>query len=191
MMKIDLDRDILYEVPVDRRPPGGVVIKRDNETGADVFMYRTSPGVYYSANGLEVSATMAKRAGFDIVRLAQEREKNQKMKDFEAKWNRDMQVSVREVVKERNGFRLVNLGGSRYIIEDMEGMCMTPGKQASTLKMGEDWFTDFAGPEEVKDDDVHEPDGQSVAGADRRSTEDGRPAGNVRQPSNKKATVSA
>lgn len=191
-LKIDLDRDIMYEVPVGRRPRGGVVCRRDPETGADVFMYRNEPGVFYSANGLEVSPILAKKAGFDIERLAKAREKQVKMREFEANWNISASEVTKRIIKERNNFRLVDLGDNRYIVEDTEGQNMTAGKQATTEQQGLDWLEFFAGPEKVvSDGDISGAGGQSKSGTDRRSAEDGRAGGVLGKPVDKKATVPA
>src|SRR5262245_50133677 len=102
-LKIDLDDGILYEVTPERRPTGGVSIRKDPETGADVFMYKRKPGIYYSANGIEVSKTMAKRAGFDVDRLEKQRNKMLMMAEFETKYNAQLAGEVRHVVAERSG----------------------------------------------------------------------------------------
>lgn len=189
-LKIDLDDGILYEVPVSRRPRGGVVMRKDPDTGADVFMYRNRPGIYYSSNGLEVSPTLARKAGFDVDRLEIERQKIQKMKEFEQEYNAQMNISVRRVVVNRGNFRLVDLGENRYIVEDIEGRNMTAGKQATTEQMGLAWLEHFAGPE-VVNDNVSSTDGQSVGGVDRRSEPDGDANRVVRKPGRPKASVSA
>lgn len=190
-LKVDLDRDILYEVPVEKRPRGGVVIRKDPTTGADVFMYRNDPGVYYSSNGIEVSPALARAAGFDVERLAAEKIKKQKMRDFEAKWNADIQVATRRVVAKRGMFNLVDLGGNRYIVEDIEGQNLTANKQASTLEAGMQWLEWFAGPEVKPDGDVPGPDRPSEVGTDRRASSDGRPRRDVGKSGDQKATVPA
>lgn len=188
---IDLDKGILYEVPVERRPMGGVIIRKDPMTGADVFMYRNEPGVYYGANGVEVSPMMAKSAGFDITRDLAERDKKSKMAAFEQEYNVKMGQNERRIVEVRGQFRLVDLGDDRYIVEDTSGQNMTINKQANTLEMGKSWLEFFAGPEVKPDGDVSGTGGQSSGGTDRRATEDVGQDKSVRQPGRPKAPVQA
>lgn len=190
-LKIDLDKDILYEVPVERRPPGGVIIRKDPATGADVFMYRKQPGVYYGPNGVEVSPIMARNAGFDIERLAAEREKQDKVQQFEAEWAKMQKTEARREVETRGQYKLVDLGQDRYIVEDMEGRNMTLNKQANTLEMGRSWLEFFAGPEVKPDGDVRGADGESSGGTDRRPGQDVGSDQLVRKPGRPKATVPA
>lgn len=186
--KIDFDRDVLYEVPADKRPRGGCIIRRDPSTEADVIMYRQDPGVYYGANGLPVSSTMAQRAGFDTVKYAKERDKLQKISEFKANWERQHQIEDKRIVTTRGNYRLVYIVDVGYYVEHEDGTIMTPHARATSEEMGLDWLSDFAGPE-VKNGDVPTVGGPSVGGADRRPVENGSADPNIRQPINKKATV--
>lgn len=190
-LKIDLDRDVLYELPAERRPRGGVTHKQDPVTNAMVFMYKTDPGIYYSANGIRVSETMAARAGFDVKRLAQEKEKREKVKEFEAKYNAQLKDETRVTVAKRGQFALVRLPEDRYIVEDLEGNIMTRGITANSEAQGLDWLTDFAGPEVNGNGDVRRADDASEGGADRRTPADGRAGGNVGQSGRPKVAISA
>lgn len=190
-LAIDLDRDILYEVPAERRPRGGVTHRQDPETNAMVFMYKTEPGIYYSANGVRVSETMAKRAGFDVARLALEREKREKVKEFEAKYNAQLKDESRVIVRTRGQFRLVRLPEERYIVEDLEGNIMTKGITALSEAQGLDWLTDFAGPETEDNGDVQRPNDAGKGGADRRPAADRPVGGDVDKPVRPKTAIPA
>lgn len=191
-LKIDLDRDIEYGIPPARRPRGGVSIRRDPETGADVFMYNSQPGVYYSANGIEVSSSMAARAGFDVEWLAAEQLKRQKMADFARSWADEHKTRDKRVVAERGQYKLVHIVGSGFYIEHVDGTNMTRDKRAPTEQAGMDWLTDFAGPApEVVNGDTNGTSGSSESGTDRRPGEDGRSGGDLGKSVNKKTPVPA
>ena len=191
-LKIDLDKGIEYGIPASRRQKAGVSIRRDPETGSDVFMYRQDPGVYYSANGLQVSATMAKRAGFEVEHFAKEREKLQKMKEFQQSWDSANKTTSKDIVAERGEYHLVHVRNIGYYVEHRDGTNMTPNVRAPTLETGLDWLTDFAGPDlEKASGNVSGNSGPGVGGADRRAGEDGGPARGVRPSGNQKASVPA
>lgn len=44
-----------------------------------VCMYKTEPGVFYDANGVEIDPSLAQEAGFDVAKLQKERKKIQAM----------------------------------------------------------------------------------------------------------------
>lgn len=190
-LKIDFDDGILYEVTPDRRPAGGVTLKKDPDTGADVFMYKRKPGIYYSYNGTEVSRTMAKRAGFDVDFLESERQKQLRMADFQANWERQNATQQKQTIAEQGEYKLVFIRGGGYYVEHKDGTVMTANTRAPTEQMGRDWLADFAGVEVKPDDNVSELDGQGVGGTDRRSDPNGDPDRIVRKPGRPKTTVSA
>lgn len=194
--KIDFDKGIEYSIPAERRPPGGVSIRRDPMTGADVFMYKNQPGIYYSGHGTEVAETMAERAGFDIIRLGAERSRLTKMAEFEVNWRRQNSGSEARIVQERNGFRLEERPGLGYYVIHIEsGERVTREHTAPSEQMGLDWLSDFAGPPEktfdgtpesvrVADGNVQRTSDAGGSGTDRRTGSDAKPTGVVRKPVN-------
>lgn len=190
--KINFDDGIEYAVPAGRRPPGGVQIRKDPQTGADVFMYKRRPGIYYSANGLEVSVTMAKRAGFDTDFLALERKHQQDLAQDEALRRAAMKGKVRRVIAEYNGFRLDEVPNVGYHVVKVDDESLVTRTPAPSEQMGRDWLADFAGPppsegfdgtpESVKvvDGNVQRDSEPGVSRADRRPRQDATAARNVR-----------
>ena len=91
--------------------------------GIAVAMYYDQPGVWYNEHGSEVTPALAKIAGFDTIILLKERTKRERMaqaaaavaKEFEGEEPSD------EVVKEKNGFKLVHIGLDRHNIVDPDG----------------------------------------------------------------------
>lgn len=195
--KIDLDRGIEYSIPPERRPPGGVSIRQDPQTGADVFMYKNDPGTYYSGHGEVVAVSMAKRAGFDVERHAAEKEKRQKMVEFEARWRDQQRGTDAKIVEVRGNYQLEERPGLGYYVRHIEsGDIVTRGARAMTEQQGKDWLSDFAGPpsekpfdgtpESVKvaDDDIQQSGKPGLRRVNRRSRQDAEQAGDVRQPVN-------
>lgn len=200
---INFDDGVEYTIPVDRRPPGGVTIRRDPATGADVFMYKRKPGVYYSGHGTEVSTVMAKRAGFDVDRDAAVRQRELKKAEFERNWieqNRETEVKK---VAEWNGYRLDHHPKTGYYVTHIEtGDVVTRNHRAQSEQEGRDWLEGFAGPEpkefdgspesvKVADDIVQRVGGQGIGRIDRRSGSDAKPARNVRKSVDTEAAISA
>lgn len=91
--------------------------------GIAVGMYYDQPGIWYNEHGTEVTPLLAKSAGFDTTSLLKERTKRERMaaaaeavaKQFEGEEHTD------EVVKEKNGFKLVHIGLDRHNIVDPDG----------------------------------------------------------------------
>lgn len=108
----------------------GVIIKIVAQLGMDVFMYVDDPGVFYSATGNRVSEELASQAGYDVKALGQKRDmklRMQKASDAIREEYRAMEAlgGQKTVVKELNGFKVVDLGGGRYVIETPEGDQLT------------------------------------------------------------------
>lgn len=92
--------------------------------GIAVAMYYDQPGVWYNEHGSEVTSVLAKSAGYDTVILLKERTKRERMAQaaqavaaqFEGE-----EPATEEVVKEKNGFKLVHIGLDRHNIVDPDG----------------------------------------------------------------------
>lgn len=111
--KIDYDR------------PGGVLIKSISSTGMEVFMYRNEPGVYYTAHGTEVNKALAEMAGFDVARHTALREHKKRVALASETIAKELDVlngvGARVVKEELGGFRLVDIGKGRFLVEDDHG----------------------------------------------------------------------
>lgn len=103
----------------------------DGTFGPRIHMYNAAPGVYYDANGFEVPAVVAKKAGFDI-------EMNMALQSYVGEMNRLRQraeavkkpkgTSVVEQVRPL-GHTLVRVGDDAYHIEDKDGVRVTSTEQ--------------------------------------------------------------
>lgn len=111
-------------IDVDR----GVLMRYLEGTGIQVYMYVDEPGVFLNAFGKEVSEDLAKQAGFDVERLSRERVKRERMKAAFAAIEAEIDNSEAKenVVEERDGFRLIDIGLGRYMIKDPEGASLNP-----------------------------------------------------------------
>lgn len=108
--KIDLDR--------------GVHSRTHPATGMDVYMYVDDPGVYLTAHGTPVPEELAVQAGFPTQEYAKKRRiklalaaaHNKVMQEL-AEANQGEKI----VTKERDGFRVVDLGYDRYQVLSPDG----------------------------------------------------------------------
>lgn len=100
----------------------GYTIRVHPGYGMEVFMRKSLPGVFLNAHGDEVSVSVAKEAGFDVDALGREKERRAKVSEAEAKINELYAGAGKEkIVKERNGYALVDIGFDRYVVKDPEG----------------------------------------------------------------------
>lgn len=105
----------------------GYMMRVIDGIGIQVFMYVDEPGVFRNAFGQEVDTALANQAGFDVERLTRERKKREALKAAYAKIEDEMAASEvkQEVVKERNGYEMVDIGLGRFHIKDPEGKLLT------------------------------------------------------------------
>lgn len=101
----------------------GVTKRKHKATGIDVYMYDDEPGVFRTAHGNIIAVKFAKEAGFDIASLEKERVKKERvaqaMSAIEAEFS--SHGAVREVLKEKDGLRVVHIGAGRHNVEDPDG----------------------------------------------------------------------
>lgn len=114
---------LVNKIDVDR----GVWIKSDPGTGIQVIMYVDEPGVFLSWHGRPVADELAASAGFDVKQLKNEKLKRERMaaagKLIEAEFAAALSGS--QVVVERGGFKLMDLGGGRFTIRDEDNNPMS------------------------------------------------------------------
>lgn len=105
----------------------GVRIRTIPDLGMDVFMYKDTPGVYLNAYGTEVSLDLARLAGFDVDRLGKLRTRNERVALMARQIDAELAVAEqsREVVEELDGFKIIDIGAGRYLIEDPDGNILT------------------------------------------------------------------
>lgn len=119
----------------------GVIIKIHQQTGMDVFMYADEPGVFRNAFGTEIDASIAKEAGFDTDRLVKEKVKRERLAEAARSIEQELALAddegKKDVVSERNGFKVIDVGLGRHFVEDPDGNRLTlhalPLEQAKGL----------------------------------------------------------
>lgn len=114
-MEIDLNR--------------GVTIRRDVQTGMEVFMYKDTPGEYLTAHGKPVPEELARRVGFPVEDLGKERRKRELMEEARIRIEREVELASslpEDVLEERNGFQVIGIGGGNAFFRDPEGNNLTP-----------------------------------------------------------------
>ena len=107
----------------------GVSIREHKGTDSKVFMFKEKPGVYLNAHGDEVSETVAREAGFPVEQFRRERLRAEKLADAAALVEAEMASPTApeaSVVNERGGFKMLDMGFGRYLIETTEGDRVTP-----------------------------------------------------------------
>jgi hypothetical protein len=96
--------------------------------GVEVYMYKDTPGVYLNAYGKPVTEALAARAGFDVEKLGKARRRREMIAQAAQIIDDELDSDsvTAKVAKERDGFRLVNIGLGRHVIEDPDGQRLTP-----------------------------------------------------------------
>lgn len=112
---------------------GAIIKQSKDQTLPEVIMYKDEPGIYYAANGRKISVEAARLAGFDVNTYEKLRKRALFQKKSLEQWdevNRTAQAA-RKVVFEKGGYRVVDLGLERHIVEDSDGFLLTPGSHLS------------------------------------------------------------
>ena len=104
--------------PAQRLINAGVIVRYTGQ-GLGVLMLHNLPGVFYNEQGHEVSAQIAKQAGYDTKILLEMKRKREAIAKVTAQVEHEFSATLpsREVVKEKNGYRMVKIGPERYNIE--------------------------------------------------------------------------
>lgn len=106
----------------------GVTKKVHPQTMVAVFMYKDTPGVFLNAYGTEVSPDLAKECGFNTDELLKEKLKRERISQVTAMIEAELandQGGTRQLVEDINGFKTINIGLDRYIVEDPDGNNLT------------------------------------------------------------------
>jgi hypothetical protein len=126
----------------------GVIINTHERTGMDVFMYVDDPGKFLTAHSKVVPDEIAKEAGYDVEKLAKERNKKERkekameMIDAELADDKDNRT---ETVLERNGYKVVTTGLGRHHVLDPDDNRLTNAPQS--FEMAEKLLNAMAGAE--------------------------------------------
>jgi len=130
----------------------GLSIRRHAGTDQQLFMYKTEPGIYLNAFGIEVSEKIAREAGFDVEKFRRARLRADKLSEAAAIVDAELaQADKIEAVKiaEQGGFALIDVGYNRFIIETTEGDRVTP--KAMTRHAATAIFAKLTGAAHVED----------------------------------------
>jgi hypothetical protein len=94
----------------------------------DVYMYPDDPGNYLNAFGAPVPEEIAKGAGFPVDVLKAEKTKRERIAHALDVINREIEgiTQERKVVEEVGGFKILDVGLGRHVVEDPDGNMLTP-----------------------------------------------------------------
>lgn len=116
---------MVFNIDLDR----GVISRTDPVTGMDVYMYVDEPGVYRSAHGSEVDVSLASRCGFDVTDHMKRRRIQLALAAAQDKVLAELQAadqSTKTVVKEADGFKIIDIGYDRYQVLSPDEDVLTP-----------------------------------------------------------------
>lgn len=104
----------------------GVMI-RSHPMGLDIYMLLDVPGDYVTAHGNPVTEEFAQQAGFPVEQLRREKVKRERMAQARDAIEKELELqeAIREVVEEKNGFKVVAIGLGRHMVEDPDGNVLT------------------------------------------------------------------
>ncbi len=106
--------------------------KRTHKSGLEIFMVKNEPGVYLNAYGKEVPEALAKEAGFDTVKFGKEKRKRELMakatEEIRAQLAKEDDTAPEDfaVLREKNGYKVVDMNLGRAIIRDPDGNNLLP-----------------------------------------------------------------
>lgn len=124
----------------------GVTMRRDQESGAQVYMYKDNPGYYFSQFGKPLPIAMAEKVGFPVAQLRKERERNERRAFASKEIDKELEMADKtrpQVLQTRGEFRLIDRGIGRADVQDVDGNVYNP--QPLPLVAAERLLTAMAG----------------------------------------------
>jgi hypothetical protein len=115
----------------------GVSIREHPKAGK-LAMYKSEPGIYLNMFGQQVSELVAREAGFDTAAHRRARTRGEKLAEATALIEQELAAPTPKTAVEvvsRGGFRIMDVGFSRYMLETSEGDPVTP--RALTLPVAQ------------------------------------------------------
>jgi hypothetical protein len=90
-------------------------------------MYYDQPGVYLSMHGTPVAEALARECGYDTEKMAREKLKRERIEQTSAMIEAEFtSVSGKEeVVQERGGIKIIDVGLGRYRLKDDQGATLS------------------------------------------------------------------
>ena len=155
------------------------IIRFVPDLGMEIYMYKDDPGVFLNAYGTPVHPDLARKAGYDVDKYLKVKQRRDLMSQAASEIERRLaleasQPGSRNVIKERDGFRLVQIGNGRCVVEDPDGTVLT-GNAVINLEAASSLFEVLV-PQKVVPDEVPlqeaVPAGELPGGGDV-----GRPSG--------------
>ncbi len=123
----------------------GVTIRMDPGSGARVFMYKDTPGVFLNEHGDEVETALAKRCGFQIKELIKQRMKREALAKasaaIDAEFESEKTDQNSKVVKETaDGYKIKKFAFGRCWVygpdgDKMHDKPLTKGEAVHLLKV--------------------------------------------------------
>ena len=112
MNRIDIDRP--------------TTIRKHKDSGMYVYMYKDEPGVYLSQHGDVLPEKIGALVGFDVKRLAKERDRREKMAEFSAKVSKELALAEAsdepDIVATRGDYSVIALpGGHANVVSGSAG----------------------------------------------------------------------
>ena len=120
MSKMDLNR--------------GCII-RFHPSGIQIGAYIDDPGTYYTQAGDPIDPQLAKAAGFDIQRDAQEKLKNSRLAEFRAKLEAELTTeedALATALSAGGKYDVRHVGADQYALFGVDGVRITPGTMTRT-----------------------------------------------------------
>lgn len=104
------------------------VMKRTHGLGLDIYMYLDTPGHYLNAHATEVSAELAKQAGFETETLGRKRLLNERLHEANEKIRAELDAAAneRKIEQEVEGFKLIDLGLGNYMVAGPDDVNLLP-----------------------------------------------------------------
>ena len=115
-----IQNDTKIRIDYDR----GVIFMTHQPTGANVYMYTDTPGVYLNAFAKPVGDDMAREAGFPVEKYAKEKVRRERMAQaMEAIDSELSKVAEDEhqVLSDVKGFKVIDIGLGRHNVQDPDG----------------------------------------------------------------------
>lgn len=108
------------------------IIKTDNGTNMDIFMYKDRPGHYLNAFGKPVSEELARKAGFDVQRYSKQRIRQERLAAATEKVNAELELNDEDfrkpnIVANYGNYNVIRHGDSdHHAVHDVDGNVLTP-----------------------------------------------------------------
>lgn len=107
----------------------GVMIKKDEKSGIEVYMYKDDPGVFLSVLGRPVSDDLAKIVYGEriVAEMTKRRTIRLKMKEAEAKIRAELETAEEgsHIVLERGEFKVLDIGLGRHRVLGPDNVALT------------------------------------------------------------------